>query len=144
MQDALRSNIEQALNEMVSNENGMGFQGLVVVLGKLRWRELVACERKNDCGLDAHLLAGLASDGKAKGLASSITSTLAKIRSDAKKVKTHFPDVKSLLFATATKVTNLKKKEWAKKIKKEFGYDLFVLSREEIIAELALPENARG
>jgi hypothetical protein len=35
-----------ALNEIVSNKEGMQFQGLAVVLAKDRWPEFVACERK--------------------------------------------------------------------------------------------------
>ena len=46
--------IEHALDAIASDEGGMGFQGLAVVLAKLRWPELIACERKWDLGLDAH------------------------------------------------------------------------------------------
>lgn len=46
--------IEHALDAIASNEGGMGFQGLAVVLAKLRWPELIRCERKWDPGLDAH------------------------------------------------------------------------------------------
>ncbi len=49
-----RIDIERALDELVSQEEGMRFQGLAVVLGKLRWPELIASERKQDCGLDAY------------------------------------------------------------------------------------------
>jgi hypothetical protein len=34
-------------------------QGLAVVLGKQRWPELIACERKKDFGLDAYASASL-------------------------------------------------------------------------------------
>ena len=46
-----------ALNEIVSNKEGMQFQGLAVVLAKDRWPEFVACERKWDLGLDAYAAA---------------------------------------------------------------------------------------
>ena len=55
----LRVDIERALDEIVSQEEGMRFQGLAVVLGKKRWPELIACERKKDLGLDAYARAGL-------------------------------------------------------------------------------------
>jgi hypothetical protein len=50
---ALRSDIERALDDLISNEEGMKFQGLAVVLAKKRWPELIACERKKDFGADA-------------------------------------------------------------------------------------------
>ena len=33
----LRTDIERALEELASQEEGMRFQGLAVVLGKMRW-----------------------------------------------------------------------------------------------------------
>lgn len=47
----LRVDIERALDELVSQENGMRFQGLAVALGKKRWPELIARQRKKDFGL---------------------------------------------------------------------------------------------
>ncbi len=51
----LRIDIEKALDEIISQEEGMRFQGLAVVLGKKRWRELLAHPRKKDFGLDAYV-----------------------------------------------------------------------------------------
>src|SRR5262249_18021521 len=139
---ALRSEIEKALDEIISNEEGMRFQGLAVALAGQRWPELIASERKNDLGLDAYASASLSPDKVGKGLASSITGELSKVIDDAKKVKQHFTDVSVLLFYTAEKVSNPKKKEWAERIRKDFGYDLHVMSREEIITALMEPRNA--
>ncbi|MCY4388756.1 MAG: hypothetical protein OXC18_16825 [Desulfurellaceae bacterium] len=50
----LRIDIERALDELTSQEEGMRFQGLAVVLGKKRWPELIAHQRKKDFGLDAY------------------------------------------------------------------------------------------
>ncbi len=47
---ALRTNIERSLDNLASNEGGMIFQGLAVVLAKQRWQDLIACERKKDLG----------------------------------------------------------------------------------------------
>ena len=44
----LRTDIERALDELASQEEGMRFQGLAVVLGKKRWPELIARQRKKD------------------------------------------------------------------------------------------------
>src|SRR5262249_46472785 len=94
---ALRSEIEKALDEIISNEEGMRFQGLAVALARQRWPELIASERKNDLGLDAYASAS-PPDKVGKGLASSITGELSKVIDDAKKVKQHFTDVSVLLF----------------------------------------------
>jgi cation transport regulator ChaC len=139
---ALRSQIEKALDEIISNEEGMSFQGLAVVLARQRWPELIASERKNDLGLDAYASASVSPDEIGKGLASSITAELSKITDDAKKVKQHFSDVSVLLFYTPQKVSNPKKKEWAEKTQKDFGYELHVMSREDIIISLMEPRNA--
>src|ERR1035437_7545510 len=90
---ALRSEIEKELDEIISNEEGMRFQGLAVILAKRRWPELIASERKNDLGLDAYASASLSPDKIGKGLACSITPELQKISDDAKKIKQHFADV---------------------------------------------------
>ena len=50
----LRTDIERALDELTSQEEGMRFQGLAVVLGKRRWPQLIARQRKKDLGLDAY------------------------------------------------------------------------------------------
>jgi len=76
----LRTDIERALNELASQEEGMRFQGLAVVLGKKRWPELIARERKKDLGLDAYAPASLTPEKIGKGLAPSITPALARRR----------------------------------------------------------------
>jgi hypothetical protein len=50
--------------------------------------------------------------------------------------------VTALIFATPQKVSNVKKQEWAEQIRKEFDYDLYVISREDVIASLMEPANA--
>lgn len=139
----LRSDIEKALDEIISNEQGMAFQGLAVVLAKKKWSELIACERKKDLGADAIARATHAPDGKGKVLACSLTAELAKIQADASKVKQHFDDVRLFIFATPMKVTNYRQEteEWSATLQKQFGYDLVVISREEIISLLLEPSN---
>ena len=122
----------------------MRFQGLAVVLAKQKWPEFIACERKNDLGLDAHAPASLAPDwkGKGKGLVCSITATYDKLATDAARAKEHFKDVTILVFATPRKVTNQTKHKWATCLRKEFEYELEIISREDIIASLMMPKNA--
>jgi hypothetical protein len=132
-----RSDIERALDKLAGDESGFRFQSLAVVLAKLRWPDLIACERHNDRGLDAHAPAS----GKGKGLVCSTTGTLDKLRSDADKVQKHYPDVTVLAFYTTQKVTQATKAKWVQKIHEKYEYDLVVASREEIIASLQLPDN---
>jgi hypothetical protein len=145
MKPIYRTDIEKALDEMISNEEGMRFQGLAVVLAKQRWPELIASERKKDLGLDAYVPAYLSKEGVGKGLACSLTATIEKIKKDINGengFKKHVDDVNILLFATPKKVTKEKEKPWKETVFKEFGIKLQVLSREDIITDLMLPNNA--
>ncbi len=138
----LRTDIERALDELASQEEGMRFQGLAVVLGKKRWPELIARQRKKDLGLDAYAPASLTPDKIGKGLAASITPTLRKISTDAKTAKKNFPELRTLLFVTAAKVGNADRKQWEEIIQKEHGLELHIIEREEIITLMMMPENA--
>ncbi len=138
----LRTDIERALEELISNEEGMRFQGLAVVLAKEKWPDLIASERKKDLGLDAYAPALLAQDGVGRGLAGSLTATLEKIKSDIEKIKQHAPDVRVLVFATPRPVTNQMASAWANAIREAQGIELIVVSREDIITDLMLPGNA--
>jgi hypothetical protein len=137
----LRTDIERALDELISNEEGMRFQVLAVVLAKQRCPELIASERRNDGGLDAYAPASLSQDTKAKGLACSNTATLTKIKSDAAEAKKHFSDIQTLIFATPRKITNSTIESWAEEVRTEFGLELVVMPREDIITSLMMPDN---
>jgi hypothetical protein len=138
----LRTDIERALDELVSQENGMRFQGLAVALGKKRWPQLIARQRKKDFGLDAYAPASETPEGFGKGLAASITPTLKKVSADAKEAKDEFPDLQALLFVTPAKVGNADRRKWENAIQKDYGLDLHIIEREEIISTLLMPENA--
>ena len=138
----LRTDIERALDELASQEEGMRFQGLAVVLGKQRWPELIAHQRKKDFGLDAYARASLTPDKVDKGLAASITATQKKVFGDAKEAKKNFPDLKELLFVTPAKVGNSQQKQWKEEIQKDHGLEFHIIEREEIISVLMMPENA--
>ena len=120
----------------------MRFQGLAVVLGKKRWPELIAHQRKKDFGLDAYASSSLTTERVGKGLAASITPTLKKISGDAERAKENFPDLKMLLFVTSAKVGNADRKQWEQKIGRDHGIELNILEREEIITLMMMPENA--
>ena len=75
-------------------------------------------------------------------MACSLTATLGKIKDDATKIKKNYDDIRILIFMTSHKVTNEKAKSWATEIRNEFGYELRVVPREDIIVSLMLPDNA--
>lgn len=140
----LRSEIETALNELESYEGGLRFQPLAVVLAKQRWPELIAAEPKSDLGLDAFVTTAHAADGVGRGVACSITASYSKIADDAKKVTKNFGDqIGHLVFMTSGKVSTPKRIEWAQRLRDEFGLELVVLSREDIITSLTDPKNVR-
>lgn len=139
----LRTQIESALKEIISQEEGMRFQGLAVVLGKQRWPELIAHQRKRDFGLDAYAPASLTPEKIGKGLAASITATLEKVSGDARSAKENFPDLEELLFVTPAKVGNSKRRQWQEAIRKKHDLDLHIIEREEIITVMMMPENAQ-
>src|SRR5712691_3884686 len=124
-----RIDIERALDGLMSDEVGMGFQGLGVLLAKLRWPELIACERHNDLGLDAYASATLSADGIGKGLACSTTAKLKKLDADAKAAKEHYSRLSVINFATPAKVTKDTEDQWREKILSTYGFELVVISR---------------
>lgn len=138
----LITDVETALNDLIAVEAGFKFQSLAVVLAKQKWPRLIASQRKYDVGLDAHAPGDLEPDGRGKGLASSLTADYDKIASDASKVKKNYPDVRVLIFATAGEVTKHKEKQWAEQLLKEFGLDLVVMPREDLVTSLIDPSNA--
>jgi hypothetical protein len=137
----LRTDIERALDEIVSQEEGMRFQGLAVTLGKMRWPELVARQRKKDQGLDAYAAPGFTIDNNGRGLAASITPTLKKVSDDVTTAKKHFPELRQLLFVTCAKVGNADRRDWEESILKDHKVELQLIEREEIITLLLMPAN---
>ena len=138
----LRSDIERALDELTSYEEGKRFQSLAVVLAKKRWPDLIACEYKKDMGADALARAPFAAKVEGKFLACSTTPSITKVRSDAEKVKASFKNITKMIFATSSRVSNKQGEAWVEAIRKEFSYDLTIISREDIVTSLMDPENA--
>jgi hypothetical protein len=138
----LTSDIERALDEIISNEEGIRFQRIAVVLAKQKWPELFASEAKKDLGTDAHAPALLAQDGRGKALACSLTARLEKVKSDVGRIHEKVPDVTILLFATPRRVTRETAQKWAEAIRGRYDIDLFIISREDIVTDLMMPSNA--
>jgi hypothetical protein len=138
----LRTDIERALDDLKWNEGGMKFQGLAVILAKRRWPDLIASERKSDLGADAVAKLAFAAEGGGKALACSTTASIGKIRGDAKRINDNFADISKLIFATLDTVANKRGEEWAKEIRRDFGYDLAIMEREDFVTSLMDPQNA--
>ena len=115
-----RTHIEEALKEIISQEEGMCFQGLAVVLGKKHWPELIAQQRKKDFGLDAYAPASETPERVGKGLAASISATRRKFSDDATRAKENFPDLRKLLFVTPAKVGNAERRQWEETLRGRF------------------------
>lgn len=139
---SLRTEIEKALAELVSNEEGMRFQALAVVLAKLKWPQLIARERKKDLGLDAYMPSLLAQDGIGKGLACSLTATLGKINSDIDSFRETYKDIQVLVFYTPAKVTSQTAEKWVRAVYDKYKLQLVTVSREDVITDLMVPSNA--
>ncbi|MGC2475814.1 MAG: ATP-binding protein, partial [Candidatus Sulfotelmatobacter sp.] len=137
-----RTEIERALDEMISEETGKKFQGIAVVHAKQKWPQLVACERNWDGGLDAYASGELDREGKGVGLACSITATPTKVEKDATDAKKNYPDLRVLIFSTPREVTQHTAKIWAKDVQEKLGVQLLVVPREEFITSLMDPANA--
>jgi NACHT conflict system protein len=138
----LRTDITRALGELIENESGTEFQALAVVLAKQKWPELIATERHKDGGLDAYAPASLADGRKGKGVAASLTAKLKKVKGDAQTAKQNYADLEILLFVTPHKVFSPTATKWAEEVGKACGLGLHVMSREDIVTSLMLPQNA--
>jgi NACHT conflict system protein len=137
-----RSEIEKALDDLVSNEAGFVFQSLGVILAKKRWPDLVASERKWDLGLDAYAPPSEGRGSPAMALACSLTASLDKIKSDATRIRENYADVRTLIFYTPQKVTRHTGGIWAKELRDTFDIELIVASREDLVTSLMDPANA--
>ena len=137
-----KTQIERALDELISYESWLRFQTLAVVLAKQKWPDLIAAEPKKDLGTDALAPFLLSSEGCGKALACSLTATLTKVKSDARKISDLKKQVDVLIFATPKAVTMETAEKWAREIRQEFRYELVVMSRADIVTSLMLPENA--
>jgi hypothetical protein len=133
--------ILEALSELTTYGEGFRFQSLGVILARNKCRELKASEPQSDLGLDAYAPGELFENGQGRGTACSNTATLTKIREDIEEAQKHFSDLKILFFVTPRPVSEKKAKGWREKVKKDYGITLIVISREDVISELLMPEN---
>src|ERR1043165_4592696 len=133
--------IENALEELIREENDRRFEDVARALAKKRWPDLIASEPKKDLGADAHAHGSIAVDG-GKALACSLTAKLDKVKKDAAKIRDYFPDTRTLIFATPRPVTNQTIADWSNEVANTFGFELIVMPRRDIVDSLMEPEGA--
>jgi hypothetical protein len=133
--------IEHAFDALVAREECFRFQEVATILARRRWPDLIASEPKKDRGADAQAIGSYAV-GPKKVLACSTSPTIEKIKGDATKIRTNYPDTEQLIFATAGAVSNERIAKWSEAIKTAFGYELIVLPRRDLVLSLTEPENA--
>lgn len=75
-------------------------------------------------------------------MACSLTAKIDKIESDIQRTRQALPGLRLLLFYTPHKVSEQTKERWVTNMRREYGIDLVVLSREDIITDLMSPKNA--
>jgi hypothetical protein len=139
--NVVMTEIERVLDEMIRFEEGFRFQALATILAKQRWQDLVASEPKKDMGADARTRGSLVSSFGNRALACSLTATFRKVREDAQTVSINFPNVSTIIFATARPVSNELIEAWSVEISKQFGYELIVIPRRDIVLSLMDPRN---
>jgi len=139
--DHRRIQIKQALEGMIYAQRHKEFQWLATQVMKLKWPELEATQELNDGGEDA-TSSFVGADGLQRSGASSLTGTLAKIKSDANRLRERGVKIDVLVFATPVPVDNLTISDWCDAVKKEFGHELHVIPQAELIAVLEQPQNA--
>ncbi len=133
--------IDNALQALITHEQGFVFQRLAIALAKHKWPHVIATAIHKDGGEDALTEPYLTRDGKRIDIASSLTAEYSKVSDDAKRIKGRGIQLDLLVFYTPHNVSNTPTVEdWQRKLKSEYGWDLLVVPREDIIQDLLKPE----
>jgi hypothetical protein len=137
-----RTELALALDDMTENMDGVRFQRMAIQLVRQTWPEIISSEPGKDLGADARIPAILASDSIGRAFACSITPTYAKILADARKIRSNYPSLKVMIFATPAGVSGQRAEGWIQTLHKELGIELVVLSREDLLSRLLEPASA--
>jgi len=135
--------IERALDRLISEEAGTVFQRLSVGIAKLERPDLIATTRKSDLGADALTPSILSATkpGKKIAVGVSLTSTKDKIISDADSIKSNYGDIDLLEFYVPSNMTQKRIGAVQEEVKKQYGHDLIVHPREDIVQTLLLEKS---
>ena len=133
-----RTEITAALEQLVAHGRWQDAQVLGLHIARTKWPELEATEFGSDGGEDATSF-GPCADGKRRIFASSLSAKIDKIRSDARRLRERGVQLDVLVFATPEAVLNIQAAEWRETVYREFGHDLHVIARAEIVQTLEDP-----
>lgn len=140
--------IDSELGSLKSHQQAILFQQIAIRLAKNRWPEMIATEVFRDGGEDALIPAAFTSNGRHLSVGCSITGTYAKICEDFRKLRKREVYPETFVFYTTEKIPaaagkdNIESSEkWRAKFRKDFGCELIVITRENIIQELVDPTN---
>ena len=136
-----RSQIDTALDEIITQEKGVEFQRLAIQLAKKRWPNVIANEIHHDGGEDGtSIFTGIIGE-ESFAIGCSITGTLLKVKDDCKKIEQRQRKIDYFVFYTPNKISTNKSDEWKFEVKNIYRYDLIVISREDIAESLLDPAN---
>ncbi len=124
--------IQGALDRLIYNESGKAFQRLALQYLRSRYPELIATHTSHDAGQDA-IISIARPDGTRISVACSITATLRKIKDDCKRIASSSIKPHRLVFCTAHQVRNIEIESWRELVRNQYGWELDVLEREELV-----------
>lgn len=136
----VRTEINKAFDALVTWQEAKKFQAIAYHIAKNYYPELASPEYWKDEGQDAYIMAYTRTDDLKIALSCSLSGTIKKIRDDCKRIQ-NCTNIDFLVFVTISIVTTVDISKWKEKIKKEFGYELIVMPRSSLLAELERPEN---
>ncbi|MFC1716618.1 hypothetical protein ACFL6S_23320 [Candidatus Poribacteria bacterium] len=137
----IRTQINVALDTLIEEHNGTAFQRLASQCLRSRWPSLASVAEQADLGEDAITILNETADGIVRSLACSLTATLRKVSSDAKRISSQRSDIQELIFATPKIVTRKTQQSWEQRIKGQYGWSLVIIERSELLAILERPES---
>ena len=132
-----RLQIERALDEMTSREDGITFQRLARRLLREQFLGLVPHSEHHDLGRDAsiHLPSG------SVAFCATLSSTISKIRKDIERTMDGYPSTRQVLFCTPKRVSNYTIEKWKEQVNARYGIKLDILERTWVIDECLRPAN---
>ncbi len=139
--NTIRAQIGKALDSLIEERNGFGFQRLACQCLHTRWPSLAATAEQADCGEDAITIVSESFDDVIRSMACSLTATKDKVLSDADKIKRNRLDIHEFIFATPKSVTRKTQHKWEKEIESKYSLKLIVVERSEFISILERPES---
>jgi len=133
--------IERALERLVRRQRSIDFERIAFHIVRNKRPDLQLTEPAHDGGADAVPL-GPIPEGKPNiRVASSLTASLSKIRQDCTSLRDRGEQFERVVFVTARPLRRLTADRWTETLRTEFGWDIEILGKSALVAELERPEN---